>query len=105
MPFRKKKKIGKSENMPWNILEDDTSCQAAERNPERGFEAITLQSTESHLPGTEETPLPDKRLSNSPSFTYPNLRPQPPDLQNKMKIISAIYSKLFLSLIFCLESA
>lgn len=55
MSFRKKKKIGKSENMPWNILEDDTSCQAAERNPERGFEAITLQSTESHLPGTEET--------------------------------------------------
>lgn len=32
-----KKTETKSKNMLWKFLEDDTSCQAAERNPEKAL--------------------------------------------------------------------
>ena len=36
-PSTKYQKIAKSKNMPWKVLEDDTMCQAAERNPEKAL--------------------------------------------------------------------
>lgn len=30
---KKTQKIAKSKNMPWKVLEDDTMCQTAERDP------------------------------------------------------------------------
>lgn len=83
--------------MPWKVLEDDTMCQTAERNPGKAFEDVTTRAQSRAL----KEPPGGQRLSHCDSLTCPCPRP---DLRfATCDEDECTLLPLSWSLIFCLE--